>query len=88
MRTIIVTALGFLMIGTGLLFQLKSTSAESRFAQVIPFGEGSGVKFFDQRDGKIYVYDNNMKFVSSYQLSDLGQPIEPVETAPKTLKFE
>ena len=67
-----------LLLGSFAFFQLRHSAAlANKFDGVIPFSTASGlIGFFNQNDGKIYIYDGNLQnciFVS--QMLELGRPI-------------
>jgi hypothetical protein len=67
-----------LLLGIFAFFQLRySTALASKFDGVIPFSTASGlIGFFNQNDGKIYVYDGNLQnCILVSQILELGRPI-------------
>ena len=80
-------AILFLSIGIFLGVNAKLTSAAGHsFAQVIPFSTASGaMAFFDQSNGKIYLYDQDFKkCILKLQVDQLGEPIGlPDASVPK-----
>ena len=61
---------------------LQSRAESKTFATIIPFVSSSDrVGFFDQSNGKIYMYDSSISqclFVG--QISELGQSIQTIKT--------
>jgi len=56
----------------------KVTFAQSAtFHYVQPFSTPGGLfGFFDQKDGKLYLYDSNLeKCIYTFQLEELGKPL-------------
>jgi|GEM_PF-1971351 len=58
------------------------------FSNVVPFSTSAGrLGFFDQGDGKIYIYDNNLsECIFKGQLDELGKPLRkfPVDSVLET----
>ena len=71
---IIIACLSFLLGST-----LQSKAQNKNFAGVIPFMTGGDrLGFFDQSNGKIYLYDNNFtQCLFSGQIQALGEAILP-----------
>lgn len=84
--TIFLVLVFFLSI---LVVHLRQSSADSKdFNGVVPFTTVGGLMgFFNQIDGKIYLYDGNMQnCVYISQLKELGKPmkiIDAVSSSPK-----
>jgi len=77
-----------LLLGAIVAFGFKHSSAGTyKFDGVVPFVTPGGlVGFFNQNDGKIYLYDTkleNCALVS--QLNELGKPIAVLHKAEKPL---
>ena len=72
-----------LAVGIGLGFNLHALQAQENasFHNVMPFSTiGGFIGFFDQKDGMVYIYDDQMKeAIFIYKLSELGQPSEEVK---------
>lgn len=63
----------------GLIFeQTKAVSQEKKFLTVYPFsmqGVEPLIGFFDQQDGKIYIYKPDLsQSLFEYQLDEVGKP--------------
>jgi hypothetical protein len=67
-----------LTVGTLSFLPKKLMAEEKNFNHVIPFSTTSGrIGFFDQSNGKIYIYDENMaNCVFNGQLNQLGSAIQ------------
>jgi len=59
-----------------LAISAKSITADTAtFEDIAPFAGDAGYsKFLDRRDGKLYVYNKEMKDVRIYQIETLGKP--------------
>lgn len=67
-----------LLFSIFVFFQLKHSAASAnKFDGVVPFStEGGLMGFFNQNDGKIYLYDGNLQnCVLVSQMDELGRPI-------------
>ena len=67
-------------IGVVFVFQSREVKAQvPSFVGVVPFTTVGGLMgFFDQKDGKVYLYDGNLKnCILVSQLKELGKPMEP-----------
>jgi len=73
--------MGIIVLSCGLLVATTSKATGKSFAGVVPFAtSGDRFGFFDQNDGKIYLYDSNIsQCVFRGQLEDLGKPIQAVD---------
>jgi len=75
---IIITALSFILGAT-----LQGKAENKSFAGIIPFiTTNDRVGFFDQTNGRVYMYDNNISqclFIG--QVTGLGQPIQVITKA-------
>jgi hypothetical protein len=76
-----VSLLVVIIVGFAII-QLREAKAQANsFNSVAPFTTVGGLMgFFDQKDGKVYLYDGNLQncvFVS--QLAELGKPMKVVE---------
>ena len=69
------------ILGLGLLIATQSKASGRSFAGVVPFTtSGDRFGFFDQSNGKIYLYDSNIsQCVFTGQLEDLGKPIQAID---------
>lgn len=74
------------MVGGGILLHAQDTadnsaSSSKSFPGVIPFSTAGGtIGFFDQNNGKVYLYDGNMQnIVSVAQLDELGKPMSSTQ---------
>ncbi len=69
----------FIMMGP--LFLKPSTAQAVRFDGVVPFATTAGfMGFFDQKDGKIYLYDQDMKeCITTAQVETLGAPLKMLQ---------
>jgi len=83
MKKILMVNLVFLLLLVGMFlgFNLRSTQAEEEFRTfegVVPFATSGGfIGFFDQRDGTVYIYNEELKEVSfKYKIKKLGEPAE------------
>jgi hypothetical protein len=56
------------------------------FSNIVPFSTSVGrIGFFDQGNGKLYIYDGDGKTcLFSGQLKELGKPFEPLSTTGLT----
>lgn len=83
MKKYFLYSLAIILLATNmiLLVTQRSTAQSKNFYTVVPFVTQAGrMGFFDQENGKIYIYDNDVKsplFVA--QLTDLGMPIEQID---------
>ena len=83
---IIITTLSFTL---GATIQSKAQNKNQNktqtknFTGVVPFVTNNDrVGFFDQKNGRIYVYDNNIsQCLYVGQIQDLGQPVQAVSAA-------
>lgn len=69
-----------------LLFTQQSNAKTKSFYTVFPFVTQSGrIGFFDQEDGKIFIYDDNLeKLIAKAQLTSLGDDMEHIDkSSPK-----
>ena len=71
--SIVVTALSFILGAT-----MQSKAQDKAFSGVVPFVTSTDrLGFFDQNNGRVYMYDNNLNqclFIG--QMTGLGQPIQ------------
>ena len=69
------------VLSWGLLTTTQSKATGKSFSGVVPFAtSGDRFGFFDQGNGKIYLYDSNIsQCVFIGQLEDLGKPIQAVD---------
>lgn len=76
---IIITALSFIL-GATMQSKAQSKAENKSYAGIIPFVSPSErLGFFNQNNGRIYMYDNNFsQCVFVGQVEDLGQPIQGV----------
>jgi hypothetical protein len=76
LMAITLTALVFTFFPNKLMAQGKA------FSNVIPFSTNAGrVGFFDQSNGKVYIYDNDLSTcVFSGQMHDLGGSIQKLSS--------
>ena len=86
MKKIFLANVIILLITIGILLGMNarlSSAAGHSFAQVVPFYTGNGaLAFFDQSDGKVYIYDQSFKkCILKLQVSQLGEPIELIESS-------
>jgi hypothetical protein len=68
---IVITALSFILGAT-----VQSKAQNKNYSGIVPFATGERIGFFDQSNGRVYIYDNkiiNCLFVG--QMQGLGQPI-------------
>lgn len=80
---IIITALSF-CLGT----TMQGRAQDKSYAGILPFVTNNRVGFFDQSNGRVYVYDNNIAgcvFVG--QVDSLGQPISVVSSNPSVSSY-
>ena len=70
------------VLSCGLLMATQSKAGGKSFSGVVPFAtSGDRFGFFDQSNGKIYLYDSNIsQCVFIGQLEDLGKPIQALDT--------
>lgn len=63
------------------MYLKPSAATNGRFSGVIPFTTPLGlVGFFDQNDGKIYFYNEDLqKCISVSQVGRLGEPVEIIK---------
>jgi hypothetical protein len=64
------------------IIQLREVKAQANsFNGIMPFSTASGlIGFFDQRDGKVYLYDGYLKkCILVNQLEELGKPTKVIE---------
>lgn len=71
-----------LFLGMAVFFHLRKSSADvNKFNNVVTFSTVNGlVGFFNQNDGKVYLYDGNLQncvFVT--QIEELGKPMKFIE---------
>lgn len=70
------------LLGALAFFYLRQSSASAaRFSGVMPFTTALGlVGFFDQNDGKIYFYNEDLqKCISVSQVGTLGEPVKIIK---------
>jgi len=71
-----------LVVFIGIFLMSSSIKSEQiKFERVFPFISPSGLLcLFDQRDGKIYIYDTNFsKCNFVLQLKEVGEPLERIK---------
>ena len=75
---IIIVALSF-----GLGTTMQSKAQDRNYSGIVPFATSSDrIGFFDQSNGRVYIYDNNVVnclFIG--QIQSLGKPINVVSAA-------
>ena len=86
MKKIFLANLVILLISIGIFLGINaklSSAAGHSFTQVVPFSTAIGaLGFFDQSDGKVYLYDQSFKkCIFKLQVSQLGEPIELIESS-------
>ncbi len=69
------------VLSCGLLMATQSKASGKSFSGVVPFAtSGDRFGFFDQSNGKIYLYDSNIsQCVFIGQLEDLGKSIQSLD---------
>jgi hypothetical protein len=79
---IVITALSFILGAT-----VQSKAQNKNYSGIVPFATGGDrIGFFDQSNGRVYIYDNNIVnclFVA--QIQSLGQPINIISASNPTI---
>lgn len=76
-----ILCLMILLLGNFIFTTSMLSAQSSSFAQVTPFSTLTGLfGFFDQRNGKIYLYDRDFKeCLFQFELEELGKPIKKLQ---------